>query len=221
MLKFLTGIGLLLVCVATAVAEVTVSPYLPAPRRFTRVETIGVGEIPNGPASRGAAAPLLRSLNGSWKISGLESSTKPFPADADFARGYQNPEFDDSRWDTIAVPLNWYRKYPEKQNKRQPYVKGWYRTGFELAPAELRNRRVILKFDVIGCEAVVFLNGREVGRHLGEFTPFELDATDAARAGRNVLAIRVFSDQGTTGGIQKVKHVYGSQWALNNIRGGI
>lgn len=221
MLKFLTGIGLLLMCVATAVAEVTVSPYLPAPRRFTRVETIGVGEIPNGPASRGAAAPLLRSLNGSWKISGLESSTKPFPADADFARGYQNPEFDDSRWDTIAVPLNWYRKYPEKQNKRQPYVKGWYRTGFELAPAELRNRRVILKFDVIGCEAVVFLNGREVGRHLGEFTPFELDATDAARAGRNVLAIRVFSDQGTTGGIQKVKHVYGSQWALNNIRGGI
>ena len=59
-----------------AVAEVTVSPYLPAPRRFTRVETIGVGEIPNGPASRGAAAPLLRSLNGSWKISGLESSTR-------------------------------------------------------------------------------------------------------------------------------------------------
>ena len=221
MSKILSAIGLSLLCATAAMAEVAVSPYLPAPRQFKRAETIGVGEIPNGPASHGAAAPLLRSLNGNWKISGLETSTKAFPADADFAKGYQTPDFDDSKWDTIAVPLNWYRKYPEKQNKDQPYVKGWYRTGFELTPAELQNRRVILKFDVIGCDAVVFLNGREVGRHLGEFTPFELDVTEAARPGRNVLAIRVFSDQGTSGGIQKVTHVYGSQWALNNIRGGI
>lgn len=116
-----------------------------------------------------------------WKISELETAVKPFPADADQERGIERPEFDDSGWDEIAVPLNWYLKYPEKQSLREPYVKGWYRTTFDLAATELKQRRVILKFDVIGCDATLFLNGREVGRHLGDFTAFELDVTDAAR----------------------------------------
>ena len=52
------------------------------------------------------------SLNGVWKISGLTNSTAPFPADEDLEKGYHLPQYDDSRWDNIEVPLDWYRKYP-------------------------------------------------------------------------------------------------------------
>ena len=194
-------------------AEVSPAPYLPPRKKFRRADTIGIAAT--GPTK------VQRSLNGMWKISELETAVKPFPADADRERGIERPEFDDSGWDEIAVPLNWYLKYPEKQSLREPYVKGWYRTTFDLAATELKQRRVILKFDVIGCDATLFLNGREVGRHLGDFTAFELDVTDAARPGRNTLAIRVFTDQGHAANPEKIHHAYGAQWSVKDIKGGI
>ena len=90
------------------------------------------------------------------------------------------PEFDASGWSTIKVPLDWFVKYPQARKESEPYTKGLYRTEFELTPAELENRRVILKFDCVGYDAKVFLNGKEIGSHHGDFTPFEIDATDAA-----------------------------------------
>ena len=123
---------------------------------------------------------------------------------------------------SIATGLNWYLKYPEKQTTVTPYVRGYYRTSFDLTPEELQNRRVLLNFDVVGYDAEVFLNGVKVGGHHGDFTPFRLDATEAAKPGKNVLAVRVLSDNGPTFGVQrKVAHTYGSQWAINNIKGGI
>ena len=68
----------------------------------------------------------------------------------------------------------------------------------------------------------MFLNGKEIGSHHGDFTPFEIDATDAAKPGRNVLALRVFSDFGPSfGRREKAVHAYGAQWWIGNIKGGI
>ncbi|MBS1370515.1 MAG: glycoside hydrolase family 2 [Lentisphaeria bacterium] len=196
-----------------------VPAYLPPRQDVRPIEVIPATEIPDGPAAREGASAVTRSLNGQWKLSGLVTSTQPFPADIDFDKGYEAPGFDDSKWDSIAVPLNWYRKYPQKQ---KPYVRGWYRTGFDLAPEELANRRVILKFGVIGYDATLFLNGKRIGSHRGDFTPFEIDATEAAHPGRNLLAIRVLTDQGyEKGRVRNVTHAYGSQWSYDNIKGGI
>lgn len=205
----------------TAAAELP--PYLPAPHQYRRAETVPAAELvlPDGKKRLGDFI-RKRSLNGVWKCSGLETSDQPIPADAGQDRRYAAPEFDDSGWDDIAVPLNWYLKYPEKQTTVTPYVRGYYRTSFDLMPEELQNRRVLLNFDVVGYDADVFLNGVRIGGHHGDFTPFRLDATEAAKAGKNVLAVRVFSDNGPTFGVQrKVDRTYGSQWAIHNIKGGI
>ena len=70
--------------------------------------------------------------------------------------------------------------------------------------------------------ATVFLNWREGGRHHGSFTPFEIDATDAAKPGRNLLAVRVLSDNGPVYGTPfPAVHTYGSHWWLGLIPGGI
>jgi hypothetical protein len=52
-----------------------------------------------------------------------------------------------------------------------------------------------LRFDAVYSIADVWLNGVYLGHHEGGFTPFELDATDAARlGGENTLAVLVTSD---------------------------
>ena len=159
--------------------------------------------------------PQIMNLNGEWKFRCLACPEQVEEA-------FTGERFDDSGWDDIAVPLNWYLKYPEKQTTVTPYVRGYYRTSFDLMPEELQNRRVLLNFDVVGYDADVFLNGVRIGGHHGDFTPFRLDATEAAKAGKNVLAVRVFSDNGPTFGVQrKVDRTYGSQWAIHNIKGGI
>ncbi|RKP49867.1 beta-galactosidase [Cohnella endophytica] len=69
----------------------------------------------------------------------------------------------------------------------------WYRRPFGV-PAEWRGRRLIVEFDGVMSVAEVFVNGIPVGGHLGGYTSFAIDITDAAEIGeRNVLAVRVDS----------------------------
>lgn len=122
----------------------------------------------------------------------------------------------------IAVPLDWYRQYPKAYLREEPYVKGFYRRKFDVNASELDGRRALLRFGVIGYDAVVFVNGREAGRHKGDFTPCEFDVTNLVKPGENTLAIRVLTDFGTTHGtVPAAKHVYGSQWGWGNIKGGL
>src|SRR5512136_2216489 len=46
------------------------------------------------------ASPYFRLLNGAWKF-----NYAPNPASA--LAGFHAPDFDDSDWDTVAVPGNW------------------------------------------------------------------------------------------------------------------
>lgn len=201
------------------------APYVPEPHQFTRVEAVpqsGIAVPLDGETVKPGDFITTRSLNGEWSFSGVVNSAKPFPADTDLDSGFMKPEFDASKWGKIAVPLNWFQKFPQARKQSEPYTKGLYRTSFELSAAEMKDRRVILKFDCVGYEGKVFLNGKEVGNHHGDFTSFEIDATDAAKAGRNVLALRVFSSFGPTHGLkEKIVHPYGSQWGIGNIKGGI
>lgn len=51
-----------------------------------------------------------------------------------------------------------------------------------------------LRFDGVSSESVVYLNGKEIGSHMGGMTAFELDVTNGLRSGENVLALRVRSE---------------------------
>lgn len=203
----------MMICCLTASALALLAgefaPWLPERRAVRKIQTAPP------PASKNI---VVRSLDGDWKISGLATSPGPF-AEPDAPVEFASPQFDDSKWDTVNVPDSWYLKYPEKRKvPSRPYVKGWYRKTFRLTESELKKKRLILSFDAVAYDAKVFLNGKEIGSHTCDFTPFELDATAAAVPGRNVLAVRVLTDTGKDGGISLLDHAYGSNWI---IKGGI
>nr|WP_203597946.1 sugar-binding domain-containing protein [Streptomyces sp. SID7909] len=61
----------------------------------------------------------------------------------------------------------------------------WYRRRFT-APAEWAGRRVLLHFGAVDHDTTVWVDGTEVVRHRGGFTPFTADLGDLAPAGREV-----------------------------------
>ena len=66
----------------------------------------------------------------------------------------------------------------------------WYRRRFTI-PAEMRGRKILIKFGAVDFEATVYVNGHAVGGHRGGYTPFQLDITPFLVAGENDLCVRV------------------------------
>lgn len=75
----------------------------------------------------------------------------------------------------------------------------WYRRTIPAKKAE--GRRTILHFEAVDHETAVWVNGKEVGGHVGAHTPFSFDITDALNDGENELLVRV---RDATGGYQLV-----------------
>ena len=70
----------------------------------------------------------------------------------------------------------------------------WYWLSFRPRRAPHPGERVRLHFGAVDYLAEIYLNGRLVGEHEGGETPFELNVTDALRAGGdNLLAVRVLN----------------------------
>jgi beta-galactosidase/beta-glucuronidase len=69
----------------------------------------------------------------------------------------------------------------------------WYRRRFEV-PRAWRGRRVLLHFGAVDYAAQVWLNGVELGGHVGGHTPFCFDVTPHLRAGPNALVLRVVDE---------------------------
>jgi beta-galactosidase/beta-glucuronidase len=64
----------------------------------------------------------------------------------------------------------------------------WYRRTVRV-PAPWRGRRVLLHFQAVDYDATVWVNGREVARHRGGFTPFSADITEAAPPGAQATIV--------------------------------
>jgi hypothetical protein len=76
----------------------------------------------------------------------------------------------------------------------------WYRRTFA-APTLRTGDRLLLHFGAVDWEAVVSVNGREVGQHRGGYDPFTFDITDALKTGSSeaqelVVAVRDPTDGG-------------------------
>jgi hypothetical protein len=140
------------------------------------------------------AQPRL-DLNGAWRF-----SAEPAP---EFWKG--GP---DSGWSEIKVPGEWAMQ----GFNVKPRQAAGYRLHFQ-APADWAGHRIKLRFEAVYSKAEVWLNGTLVGSHMGAFTPFELDATDALLPGKeNVLALAVTSDtlsDALTVGLEMVGHPMG------------
>ncbi len=70
----------------------------------------------------------------------------------------------------------------------------WYRRVFRL-PEGFNRGRVLLHFGAVDQQAVVFINGKELGSHVGGYTPFWIDISSGLQE-ENTIVVRVrdFSD---------------------------
>ena len=74
------------------------------------------------------------------------------------------------------------------------YILGvWYRRDITV-PREWAKRRIVLHFGAVDNEAWVYLNGKEVGHHVGGYTPFAVEITDALTEGVNSLYVYAEDD---------------------------
>ncbi|MCK5835611.1 MAG: glycoside hydrolase family 2, partial [Lentisphaeria bacterium] len=120
------------------------------------------------------AKPVM-SLNGKWAFN-------PTPA-KDF------PKTKGDGWKAIQVPSHWATQGFTVED-------GTY-AGYErtlVVPKDWMGQHKRLRFDSVFSDCIVYINGREVGRHLGTFTAFEFDVTDFLLTGENKLQLKVRND---------------------------
>lgn len=94
-----------------------------------------------------------------------------------------------SAWTEITVPHS-FNAGDASENSYTGSI-AWYATEFTL-PRARRGSKWILQFNSVNYRATVYLNGRRIGRHVGGYVPFEVDAK-TIRRGTNRLVIRVDS----------------------------
>jgi beta-galactosidase len=97
--------------------------------------------------------------------------------------GFFEPGFDEHQWSDIKVPAHF-----EMEGFQSLDGVGGYRKRFHLPPGE---GRVKLRFEGVYSGAEVWVNGQRLAYHEGGALPFEVDITEAAKDGENLLAMRV------------------------------
>lgn len=105
------------------------------------------------------------------------------------------------KWDgKILVPFPIESALSGVRKPLEPHQYLWYRRIFK-APDLGERERVLLHFGAVDFEAVVLVNGEEVGKHRGGYDSFSFDITKFVRAGgENELFVRVWDP--TDAGVQ-------------------
>jgi beta-galactosidase len=120
---------------------------------------------------------LSANLNGIWKFS-------PSPDSKVFESASYNVS-----WKDIEVPGEWTMQgFTVAPGKRAAY-----QTRCNI-PAEWSGKRIMLRFDAVYSDAVVWVNGKNAIRHIGGFNAFECDITDLLKKGQNLLTVGVMNE---------------------------
>jgi len=82
-------------------------------------------------------------------------------------------------------------------NMLEPNQALWYRRGATLNPDA--KSRTLLNFEAVDYHAVVWVNGQQIGEHVGGNTAFSFDISAAVQKGANEIVVRVWDE---TGGAQ-------------------
>lgn len=137
-------------------------------------------------SARAAASPFADnrervSLDGMWK----------FRLDPDSSGEKNNwfaAEAATEGWAQIAVPHTWQVAAESAEH----YGVAWYRRAFEV-PKQWADKAVRIEFEAVFHTATVWVNGVEVGRHMGKgYTAFTFDLNQHLKFGAvNTIAVRV------------------------------
>lgn len=142
---------------------------------------------------------------------GFGQSHDTYGKSGDIGTPIANADFDDSGWQSVALPHDWAVDLPferfgpagselDKVGAYQGFKPvgrmwpatsvGWYRRRLPIAAADA-GRRLFLEFDGVARDCLVVLNGFVVGSNESGYAPFTIDVTDFARPGEdNILLVR-------------------------------
>lgn len=122
-------------------------------------------------------------LNGEWQF-------EVDQGDSGMDRGLVNRDLQD----TITVPFCPESKLSGIEN-HDYYNAVWYRKQVTI-PSEWTGKRILLNFQAVDYDTTVWVNGVEVGRHRGGFSPFSCDLQGVAQAGETVTVVVRARDYG-------------------------
>lgn len=121
------------------------------------------------------ATRTLEDLSGIWKFKLEQAPVDPAKPLTDY------------QW--MAVPASFNDQVMDlKERNHIGYF--WYETSFNVPVDQLKKRNV-LRFGSVTQNAEVFINGHQVGKHVGGFTPFEFVIDNYLQAGVNDLKVRL------------------------------
>ncbi|MBP5209331.1 MAG: DUF4982 domain-containing protein [Clostridia bacterium] len=83
---------------------------------------------------------------------------------------------------------------PDGDTHLPTYAVGWYRRHIPLDDSD-RPRRVLLEFEGVFRDYILFVNGVYIDRHASGYTAAVFDVTEVMRPGDNVVAVRVDASQ--------------------------
>ena len=127
--------------------------------------------------------PQWLNLNGYWSFTFDEAL-------ASTALAQNNISALDRR---ILVPFSWGSKLSEVPDSTE--LVGWYGRQINV-PKEWKGKRVFLIIGASDWETTVWMNGREMGRHQGGYTPFECELTDVKFGDPQQLIIKADDSPG-------------------------
>ena len=135
---------------------------------------VGAGDSSTGGGSSGPR--IVQNFNQTWKFKRADVS------------GAQATTFDDSTWGNVGLPHSFGLPYFASTKFYVGY--GWYRKHFTV-PSSWSGMSVFLEFQAAFDQAQIYVNGTQVGQHIGGYNGFSIDITSAAKTGDNVVAVRL------------------------------
>lgn len=159
----------------------------------------GLGAAQIAPLISNINARQVTSLDGQWQVivdpydvGSLDYRAQPLKNNQAFYKNYKPQseselvEYDFDTSGQLQVPGDW-----NTQRESLLFYEGsvWYKRSFDYVKSP--KSRLFLHFGACNYLAAVYLNGEELGRHEGGFTPFDFEITDRVRAHGNFLVLRI------------------------------
>ncbi len=221
----------------------SLTSLLPAPA-LARVHNL-LRSYPSAPSAEALAAVAPRErllMDFDWKF--FQGNDADPARDLNFGHdqgdfsktgtfAFATAKFDDSKWRSLDLPHDWAVELPfvydntlqshgyKPLGRRYPETSvGWYRRVFNI-PAQDAGRRIVLEFDGVFRDALVFLNGCFIGRNDNGYAPFSFDVSDFLNyGGANYLVLRVdasFGDGWFYEGAGIYRHVWLTKTSLLHL----
>ncbi len=137
------------------------------------------------------------SLDGDWRVivDPYETGYYNYRLDEDANGFFKNAkpknksdriEYDFDKSEILKVPGDW-----NSQSEKLFLYEGtvWYKKSFDYVLK--KGARLFIRFGAVNYDAIVYINGKKLGEHVGGFTPFNFEITDKVKNGDNFIVVKV------------------------------